>query len=110
MRISIDSNMSCLTFILDKIFTDNYCLTNLTGKLDVSAKPWINLHDRIKPTSKPSKIRQSNSPSKESKQLLTDENISFALPKEHSSKLSVGIDKNSILSKYQASCIEKGIL
>jgi hypothetical protein len=39
-----------------------------------------------------------------------DENISFALPKEHLSKLSVGIDKNSILSKYQASCIEKGIL
>ncbi len=107
MHIGIDSNMSCLTFILDKIFTDDYRLANLTGKPDVSAKPWINLHDRIKPTSKPSKIRQSNSPSKESKQSLMDENISFALPKEHSLKLSVGIDKNSILSKYQYHALRK---
>ncbi len=29
--------------------------------------------------------------------------------KENSPKLSVGIDKNSILSKYQAACLKKGI-
>jgi hypothetical protein len=55
MRIGIDSNMSYLIFILDKIFTVDHRLVNLTGKPDVSAEPWINLHYRIKPTSKPSK-------------------------------------------------------
>ncbi len=89
--------------------TDNYRLANLTGKADAIAKPWINLHGRIKPTSKPIKIKHLSPPSKESKQSLEDKDISAILPTEHSSKISFGIDKNSIISEYQASCIEKGI-
>jgi hypothetical protein len=89
--------------------TDDYRLANLTGKTDAIAKPWINLHGRIKLTSKPSKIKHLSPPSKKSKRSLEDEDTSAILPTEHLSKISFGINKNSILSKYQASCIEKGI-
>ncbi len=85
--------------------TDDYHLANLTGKADAIAKLWINLHGRIKLTSKPSKIKHLSPPSKKSKRSLEDEDI----PTEHSSKISFGINKNSILSEYQASCTEKGI-
>ncbi len=89
--------------------TDDYCLANLTGKADAIAEPWINLHSRIKPTSKPSKIKHLSPPSKKSKRSLEDEDTSAILPTEHLSKISFGINKNSILSEFQASCIEKGI-
>ncbi len=89
--------------------TDNYRLANLTGKADAIAEPWINLHGRIKPTSKPSKIKHLSPLSKKSKRSLEDKDTSTILPTEHLSKISFGINKNSILSEYQASCIEKGI-
>ena len=91
--------------------TDDYCLANPTGNAGVNAEPWINLHDRIKPTSKPSKIRKPNPANTDELLDLEKKDVTFDLPVEHSSsKLSVGIDKNSILSEYQASCIVKGIL
>jgi hypothetical protein len=89
--------------------TDDYRLANLTGKVDGIAKPCINLHGRIKPTSKPCKIKHLSPPSKKSKWSLEGKYTSAILPTEHSLKISFGINKNSILSKYQASCIEKGI-
>jgi hypothetical protein len=95
-----------------------HLLGNVTGpkkkatkkrKADAIAKSWINLHGRIKPTSKLSKIKHLSPPSKKSKRSLEDKDTSAILPTEHLSKISFGINKNSILSKYQASCIEKGI-
>jgi hypothetical protein len=91
--------------------TDDYRLANPTGNAGVNAEHWINLHDRIKPTSKPSKIRKPNPANNDQLLDLEKKDVTFDLPVEHSSsKLSVGIDKNSILSEYQASCIVKGIL
>jgi len=81
---------------------------NPTGKANVIAEPWINLHDSIKPTSKPSKIKKLN-PSNTDGCDLAKEDISSSLTDKNSPKLSVGIDKNSILIEYQAFCSEKGI-
>ncbi len=39
-----------------------------------------------------------------------DKDINLNIQPEHSSKLSSGIDKNSILSEYQVSFMKKGIL
>jgi hypothetical protein len=87
----------------------NTRLANLTGKAIKSAKPWISLHDRIKPTSKLTKVKHLSPPSKKCKKSLEDENIKELLPSDYSAKISVGIDKNSILSEYQESCTKKGI-
>ena len=84
-------------------------LANLTGKAIESAEPWISLHNRIKPTSKLTKVKHLSPPSKKCKKSLEDENIKELLPSDYSAKISVGIDKNSILSEYQESCTKRGI-
>ena len=65
------------------------------------------LHDRIKPTSKPCMIKPSTLTSSKSSTSETEilESLAF-IPNQ--SKVSTGIDKNSILSEYQDSCIKKG--
>jgi hypothetical protein len=93
-------------FHLSQILTDVNCLAI---RADVSTKPWINLHDRIKPNIKPSIVKHLSPPSKKSKRSLEDEGIRILLPSEHLLKVSVGINKNSILSEYQESCNKKGI-
>ena len=107
------------------ILTNDHCPANLTGKAGVIAEPWINPHDRIQPTSKQSSKSKICGPTSipnaagkmEKLESLTsvpnqrkDKDINLNIPPEHSSKLSTGIDKNSILSEYQASCMKKGIL
>ena len=83
---------------------------NPTGKAIVIAEPWINLHDSIKPASKPSKIKKLNpSNTDHGCDHLAKEDISSSLADKNSPKLSAGIDKNSILIEYQAFCSEKGI-
>jgi hypothetical protein len=78
------------------------------------AEPWINLHDRIKPISKPSKIKKPNPPNTVHGQFPhladLDKDNNLNIQPGLSSKLSTHIDKNSILSEYQASCMKKGIL
>ena len=85
------------------------CLANLIGKAIKSTEPWISLHDRIKPTSKLTKVKHLSPLSKKCKKSLEDENIKELLPSDYSAKISVGIDKNSILSEYQESCTKRGI-
>ena len=89
--------------------TDDHRLTNPTGRANIIAEPWINLHDSIKPTSKPSKIKKPNPPNTDGCDLAT-EDIRSGLTKENLPKLSIGINKNLILSEYQAACSEKGII
>ena len=60
--------------------------------------------------SKPSKIKKRNPPNIDGSDLVTTEDISSGLTEENSPKLSVGIDKNLILSEYQAACSKKGII
>jgi hypothetical protein len=86
---------------------------NLTGKAGIIAEPWIDLHDRIKPTSKLCKVKPSKninasiltSSKSSTSKIKKLESITFV---PNQPKVSVGIDKNSILSKYQDSCIKKG--
>ena len=77
-------------------------------------EPLINLHDRIKPTSKLSKIKKPNPSNtvhgKFSPMADMDKDINLNIQPEHSSQLSTGINKNSILSEYQVSGMKKGIL
>jgi hypothetical protein len=81
---------------------------NPTGSSGDHAEPWISLHDRIKPTSKLFKNKNSSPSSKKSKRLLEDKDIRVILPSDQL-KISVGINKNAILSEYQKSCIKRGI-
>ncbi len=73
-------------------------------------KLWKFEVDSIKPTSKPSKIKKRNPPNIDGSDLVTTGDISSGLTEENSPKLSVGIDKNLILSEYQAACSKKGII
>jgi hypothetical protein len=82
---------------------------NLTGRVGKSTKPWTNLYDRIKPISKLTKVKNSSPQSKKSKQSLGDKDFRKLPQSDFSEKVSVGINKNSILSEYQESCIKKGI-
>jgi hypothetical protein len=85
-----------------------------TGEVSVIAEPWINLHDKIKPISKPSKIKKPNPTKTVHGQFPhladLDKDNNLNIQPGLSSKLSTHIDKNSILSEYQASCMKKGIL
>jgi hypothetical protein len=55
---------------------------NPTGSSGNHAEPWISLHDRIKPTSKLFKVKNSSPSSKKSKRLLEDEDIRVILPSD----------------------------
>jgi hypothetical protein len=81
---------------------------NPTGSVGNHAGPWINFHDRIKPISKPFRVKNSSPSSKKSKQPLEDKDIRSSLQSDQS-KISAGINENVILSEYQESCIKRGI-
>ena len=87
--------------------TDDHRLTNPTGRANVIAEPWINLHDSIKPTSKPSKIKKPNPPNTDGCDLAT-EDIRSGLTKENLPKLSIGINKNLILSDTKPRARKRG--
>ena len=81
---------------------------NPTGSVGNHAGPWINFHDRIKPISKPFRVKNSSPSSKKSKRPLEEKDIRSSLRSDQS-KISAGINKNAILSEYQESCIKRGI-
>lgn len=91
------------------ILSDHRLACFPTGKAHDIAEPWTNLHSSIKPTSKPSKIKKLNPPDTDGREIAKEEIDSSLLDIKNSPKLSVGIDKNFILTEYQAFCSDKGI-
>jgi hypothetical protein len=83
-------------------------LSNPTGSASNHAEPWINFHDRIKPISKPFRVKNSSPSSKKSKRPLEEKDIRSSLRSDQS-KISAGINKNAILSEYQEPCIIREI-
>ena len=92
------------------------------GHVEDHTKHWITFHNRIKPTSKLSKSKNvlgplsspsgksSNNKKNTSKNDITNPPTFKAVAlTTNQPKVSVGIDKNLILSNYKESCIQKGI-
>jgi hypothetical protein len=92
------------------------------GHVEDHAEHWTAFHNRIKPTSKLSKSKSvlgplnscirksSNNKKNTSKNKITNTPTFEAVAlTANQPKVSVGIDKNLILSNYEESCISKGI-
>jgi hypothetical protein len=77
-----------------------------TGEAGAIAEPWLNFHDRIKPFVKLDKVKPHRDFNKTStsKTKNPESFASVLIP----AKVSIGIGKKSILSKYQHFCITKG--
>jgi hypothetical protein len=92
------------------------------GHVEDHAEHWTAFHNRIKPTSKPSKSKNisgslssasgksSNNKKNTSKNgIMIPPTLKTVALTANQPKVSVGINKNSILSNYEESCISKGI-
>jgi hypothetical protein len=96
----------------------------LIGHVEDHSKHWIAFHNRIKPTSKLSKTKNLLGPlssprKKSSNNKKNTSKIGITIPPTtfetvartaNHPKVSVGINKNLILSNYEESCISKGII
>jgi hypothetical protein len=76
------------------------------------AKPWLNMHDSIKPISKQQTKPKITRPIKLTAEKaiaskLKPPESSIIVPNQH--KISININKNAILSNYSNFCITKGI-
>jgi hypothetical protein len=92
------------------------------GHVEDHVEDWTAFHNRIKPTSKPSKSKNVSgplsSPSKKSSnnkkntsknRITIPPTLETVAPTANQPKVSVGINKHSILLNYEESCISKGI-